>query len=100
MTALPEEHLGAFRCPKCGNDGSRGPLRFLEDITSYRPVLGLRDDGLLEIDGLYRTDGYDDAAVNMRFECRGRLPTDDGRYRECGHEWPVPTWLEGQIEWV
>jgi len=61
------EHLGAFRCPKCGNDGSRGELRFLEDIVCYRPIIGLKN-GVLEIDGLYRTDGYDDG-IKARFEC-------------------------------
>lgn len=98
MSVPPGEHLGAFRCPKCGNDGATGPLRFLEDITCYRPILGVKH-GVLEIDGLYRTDGYDDGS-NMRFECRGRIATDDDRYAECGHEWPVPRWLYDRIDWV
>lgn len=92
------EHLGAFRCPKCGNDGSRGPLRFLEDITCYRPVLGVKS-GVLEIDGLYRTDGYDDG-TDMRFECRAVVVTEVGVHVECGHEWPVPPWLYERIDWV
>jgi hypothetical protein len=91
------EHLGAFRCPKCGNDGSCGEIRFVEDIACYRPVVGVKNGGL-EIDGLYRTDGYDDDATNQRFECRGRLPTE--HYDECGHEWPVPPWLHERIDWI
>ena len=98
MTVLPTEHLGAFRCPKCGNDGSAGPLRFLEDIICYRPVLGVKN-GVLEIDGLYRTDGYDDGG-NSRFECRARIETEDGGITECEHEWPVPAWLGKHIDWV
>lgn len=97
MTDASSERVGAFRCPKCGNDGTRGPLRFLEDITCYRPVLRVHG-GVLVIDGLYATDGYDDGA-NARFECRGRLADPDS-YDECGHEWPVPTWLYSQIDWV
>lgn len=98
MTAPVTEHLSVFRCPKCGNDGSEGPLRFLEDITCYRPVLGVKN-GVLEIDGLYRTDGYDDGG-NSRFECRGRVPIGDGLYGECEHEWRVPRWLGAHIDWV
>ncbi len=62
MSSPLNEHLGAFRCPKCGNDGTLGALRFLEDITCYRPILGVKG-GVLEIDGLYRTDGYDDGTT-------------------------------------
>ncbi|MEI7511928.1 MAG: hypothetical protein WCK01_00500 [Candidatus Uhrbacteria bacterium] len=98
MSAPLPEHLNAFRCPKCGNDGEAGPLRFLEDITSYRPIVGVKR-GALEIDGLYRTDGYDDG-TNMRFECRGRITTADGSRSECGHEWPVPPWLYDRIDWI
>ncbi len=92
------ERVGGFRCPKCGNDGSQGPLRFLEDITCYRPVVGVKN-GVLEIDSLYRTDGYDDGG-NARFECGGRVQTADGRASVCEHEWPVPPWLGKLIDWV
>jgi hypothetical protein len=98
MSSPSNEHLGAFRCPKCGNDGTRGALRFLEDITCYRPILGVKG-GVLEIDGLYRTDGYDDGA-NARFECRARILNDDGLATVCEHEWPVPAWLGEHIDWV
>jgi hypothetical protein len=96
--SAPAEHVRAFRCPECGNDGSRGSLRFLEDITCYRPILGVAE-GVLEIDGRYRTEGYDDG-VNMRFECRGLAPVDDGRHEECGDEWPVPGLLLACIDWI
>lgn len=98
MTAPASEHVGAFRCPKCGNDGTQGALRFLEDIVCYRPIVGVKN-GVLEIDGLYRTDGYDDG-TNMRFECRGRVASDDDCYAECGHEWPAPKWLYDRIDWT
>ena len=98
MSVPHTERIGAFRCPKCGNDGSKGPLRFLEDITCYRPVLGAKNGGL-EIDSLYRTDGYDDGA-NGRFECRGRIETEHGRVAECENEWPVPSWLGKLIDWI
>jgi len=98
VSAPATEHLGAFRCPRCGNDGADGSLRFLEDIVCYRPVIGVKN-GVLEIDGLYRTDGYDDG-IKARFECLARLPSDDGSYELCNHEWPVPPWLYERIDWV
>jgi hypothetical protein len=70
----------------------------LEEIVCYRSAVGVKD-GILQIDGLYRTDGYDDGS-NMRFECQGRIPTDDGGYAVCWHEWPVPPWLYDLIDWI
>jgi hypothetical protein len=96
--SAPSEHIGALRCPRCGNDGERGELRFVEDIACYRPVVGVKD-GTLQIDGLYRTDGYDDG-TNMRFECLAQITTEDGRHTCCFHEWPVPAWLYDRIDWI
>lgn len=98
MTKHVGEHLGAFRCPKCGNDGLWGPLRYLEDITCYREILGVKN-GELQIDGLYHTDGYDEGR-NMRFECRALFVRDDGTYFECEHEWDVKAWIAFSIDWV
>lgn len=67
-------------CPECGYDS----IRYVEDISCYREVLG-RDpgndddrDARLVVDCLYKTDGYDDG-TNPRFQCGS-----------CCHEWPCP----------
>jgi hypothetical protein len=83
-------------CPACGYDGNAAEgdgIRFLEDITVFRSVLGIRD-GLIKIQGAYASgEGYDDGS-NWRLECRRRVP------HFCGHEWPVPEWLMPFLDWV
>lgn len=78
----------AITCPECGCDR----IRYVEDISCYREVLG-RDPGndshdeRVVVDGLYKTEGYDEEATNQRFQCA-----------ECCHEWLGPG-LDG-IEFV
>lgn len=80
-------YVRALRCPKCGNDGSRGVIRFVEQIWIYRDVVGIVD-GKIRVENPfpYNTgEGYDDGE-NGQFECHGALAGD-----ECLHRWAPPT---------
>jgi hypothetical protein len=72
------KRTGEITCPECGYNG----VRYVEDISCYREVYSLAD-GVLEIDGLYKTDGYDEDGQNPRLQCE-----------HCCHEWPIPEDLE------
>ena len=90
----PHEHIGALRCPKCGNDGTKGVLRYVETIECYRKVLGAKD-GVLQVDGCYQTgEGYD-TGRDPTLECHG---VHAGRW--CGHTWPVPPWIIDCLDFV
>jgi hypothetical protein len=92
---MPPEHLGALRCPKCGNDVSTGgEIRYVETIENHRRVRAV-EGGQLLIDGCYETgEGYDDGE-DPHFECHGH---NAGHW--CGHRWPVPDWVRPLIDWV
>lgn len=53
-------------------------FQYVEDICSARKVIGFSDDGSLEIEAHYSTEGYDEAPESSRLVC------------EHGHTQPVP----------
>ncbi len=60
-------------CPSCGWDGSEdgrhGPrFTYLEEVTNERPVVGLNEAGVLQIDGRDHL-GVEDAGANHRLQC-------------------------------
>lgn len=60
--------IPGITCPHCG---STKEFRLLESITCWRQVKGIDDDGLLVVDGLYKSgEGYDDGAGDYLIECR------------------------------
>jgi len=64
-------------CPECSTSES---VVYVEDISSYREVIGVRDkDDMVVVDGLYKTEGFDEGGTNQRFMCRA-----------CMHEWECP----------
>jgi len=92
---VPPERLDALRCPKCGNDVSKGGrIRYVETIQAARSIRRV-EDGHLVINSWYETEGYDEG-TNPRFECHGTAA--DGRW--CGHLWPVPDWVKPLLDWV
>jgi len=58
-----------LKCAKCGVTGCEN-FRYVEDISSERKVIGFNDDGVLEIEGYYKTEGWDEDAKNIRLWCR------------------------------
>ena len=55
-------------CPHCG---STKEFRLLEDIVCWREIVGINDNGQLEVNGLYKSgEGYDDGSGQYRIECR------------------------------
>ena len=92
-----EQRLKQFlTCPVCSYDGNPeegGGFRFLEDVTIFRPTLGVHHN-LIKIYGVSGTeDGLDDG-TNWRIQCRRTRP------RFCGHEWAVPDWVHEFMDWV
>jgi hypothetical protein len=77
VTALETAIVIEVRCPRCGNDGSRGAIRYLVDIVCCAEVIRLGDGAVLELAGPLR-ESVRDPHVRPRFEC------------VCGHRWPVP----------
>ena len=64
--------LRPYTCPKCNSD----EIVWQEQIWEYRPVLGMDEDGTVQIsDSL---NHYDDDGVNGQFFCR-----------ECFYSWPT-----------
>ena len=79
-----------IRCPKCN---SSGPFRYVEDIESYREVEKI-EDGLLIVDGFYRTgEGYDDGK-NARLECQADHSEVNEGHRTCFQQFAIPEGLE------
>ena len=77
---LPELPDGELKCT-CG----REDFRYVEDIGCYREVDTL-DDGVLTVDGLYKTEGYDDGE-NPRLQCA-----------KCCKEYAIPDDVEVEFE--
>jgi hypothetical protein len=74
-----ERSLGALRCPECGGETIslwclRGETRSC-GVDNGRLILG-------------PPDGFDNPDRTDHFSC------DD-----CGHDWPVPEWIQPLIEW-
>jgi hypothetical protein len=83
------KHKGLV-CPRCNYDGGEedAAFRYLEDIASWRRVVGFNAKGVLEINGYYQTSGYDDG-TNPRIECG-----------KCDFEFPIPDDVADKIEWI
>jgi hypothetical protein len=77
LSELPD---GELKCT-CG----REDFRYVEDIGCYREVDTL-DDGVLTVDGLYKTEGYDDGE-NPRLQCA-----------RCCKEYAIPDDVEVKFE--
>ncbi|MBZ0121638.1 MAG: hypothetical protein K8H88_31870 [Sandaracinaceae bacterium] len=84
-----------LRCPSCRNDGTRGVIRFLADVTSWAEVLGLRRGDVLELAGPLALSMRDHHA-RPRLECWAVRPAPDNRV--CGHRWDLPAGVRG-IAW-
>lgn len=85
MTAVSTPTAVAIRCPRCGNDGSGGPIRYLVDIVCRADVIRLGDAAVLELAGPLR-ESVRDPHMRPRFEC------------VCGHRWPVPDGI-ARVTW-
>lgn len=85
MTALENVSAIAVRCAKCGNDGSRGRIRYLVDVVCRAEVIRLGEGAVLELAGPLR-ESVRDPHMRPRFEC------------VCGHRWPVPDGIS-RVTW-
>jgi len=65
---LPDAKVSApeLICPHCGESDN---FTFYEDISSRRSVNGINEQGDLEIEGFYETDGCDEDGENERLLC-------------------------------
>lgn len=84
-----------LRCPRCGNDGTKGVIRYLVYVTSWAEVLGLRRGDVLELAGPLAPTMQDQPA-RPRLECWAVRPAPDNRV--CGHRWELPAGVRG-IAW-
>lgn len=78
-------------CPACGNDGSRGAIRFVASATSSAEIVAFRRD-VLE---LVAAVGRSGDATFPYLRCKAPV---EGVARECDRAFPVPTSLVG-IAW-
>lgn len=85
MIALLTPSAIEARCPKCGNDGSRGAIRYLVDVVCRADVIRVGDGAVLELAGPLR-ESVRDPHMRPRFECT------------CGHRWPVPDGIS-RVTW-
>jgi hypothetical protein len=85
VTALDKALAIEVRCPKCGNDGRRGSIRYLVDMVCRADVVRLGDGAVLELAGPLR-ESVRDPHMRPRFEC------------VCGHRWPVPDGIS-RVTW-
>jgi hypothetical protein len=94
MTAAEATTSCELRCPSCGNDSSRGVVRYLVDVPSWADALRVRA-GVLEVRGpLAPVMGA--KSSRPRLECHALRPAPDNRY--CGHQWELPESIRG-IAW-
>jgi hypothetical protein len=77
---LPELPNGELKCT-CGHD----EFRYVEDIGCWREVTAI-NEGVLFVDGLYKTEGYDDGE-NPRLQCS-----------RCCAEYAIPEDVETEFE--
>jgi ribosomal protein S27E len=64
---------GGVTCPKCGN---KEEFRYLEDVVSFRDIIGVGDDDgklIILCEGLYKVYDEDDTGRSARLECRSCL---------------------------
>ena len=81
----PEEHASIVRCPRCGGTDR---FRLIERTESARRVLGVDQDGNVEVEQTAEIDDIE-LGIDARFECRNRQT----RGTVCLHRWRLPTWL-------
>lgn len=75
------ETSGALECPHCGTEDTTN-FRYVEDIGCARRIISA-EDGQLNVDGYYETEGYDEGAENERIYCGA-----------CSNEFGIPPELE------
>lgn len=98
MTALTDvigtdESALELRCPACGNDGSRGTIRYLVQVVQWAEVVALRRGDVLELAGPL-TRSMRDEPARARLECWAV----DEKERVCGRRFELPAGLRG-IAW-
>jgi len=84
-----------LKCPRCGNT-DLSDIRFIEDIQCWREIDRF-ENGVLYINGLYKSgEGYDEGA-NPRFECQH---TSEDTKQWCGYRWKAVLKDLLMVEWI
>lgn len=82
-----------LRCPACGNDGSRGTIRYLVQAVQWAEVVALTRGDVLELAGPL-TRSMRDEPARARLECRAV----DEKDHVCGRRFELPAGVRG-IAW-
>lgn len=83
QNVTPSSIRQRLNCPVCGKQADR----YVEVIASARS-LRLRNDGAIEVEGYYETEGWDEDNIGLSLCCPE------------GHVWPLPPDIAARIEFV
>jgi hypothetical protein len=84
----------AVICPRCGNDPTRAPIRYVQRLVTERAHrLVARADGRPEIGAA--SDGADGDELPALFACAAG-PEGSA----CGHRWPVLETVDAELVWA